>query len=232
VPPSYVVETAPGSTFTYTGRIWYRIAVALNGLGDKAGLQLIADAAAGALSFSTAKGADSNGALKVPDVDGILTAASVFRPVAVGKLLIAKLRTSHDRFDRRDALIRHLASFISKEIVPDVLELLPRADDFNEWEWNSVIHAIGSVADDLDTVRGLSERYQSSGAMRGWSEALYEALCAVSRRARLRIASNGQLQRAEGRSKATALANEDPVHASPDPRRGWLRRHLRSAHSG
>jgi hypothetical protein len=132
--------------------------------------------------------------------DDIIIAASEYKPKTemLGRHLLGLL-CQQEWCSRQDEVLRNLLKLTSKSLVNDLLRLLAERGIYKAgrliWAW--MVDAIGEVADDGKTVRELWEmmpKMPISEWEKPFTESVYSALYSISRRARVRVSCDGQIE--------------------------------------
>ena len=128
---------------------------------------------------------------------GIILAASECDTNVIAQQVLKILYKQKSRF-LQDELLSTLPKLTTKSLVPELLFLLAERRKYkvNSKRWFAVIKAIGEVADDSETVSQLREvgLYLNEREQNDLKPAIYKALYLVSRRARVRVSHDEQIE--------------------------------------
>jgi HEAT repeat protein/GTPase SAR1 family protein len=209
VPPNWCLENS-----NWIGYVWRRITRTLKSLGDNSVLPSLVSA----LKETTDNWREEGGLsswwfirdslnecvtsttmynASVCEAKGIIFAALEYDPDVIAQQVLGILRQQTSRLFQ-DELLRTLPKLATKSLLPELLRLLAERRTYTAHykTWVSVVKAIGELADDRETVRallavGLSLSSQEESYL---EPAIYQALYSVSRRARVRVGRDEQIE--------------------------------------
>ena len=186
VPPDWMLEGHGQS-----GYIWQRITQTLSNLGDDSVVPALVKAFGQRVSEPQSARRSFN---------DIIIAASEYKPKTemIARRLLGLL-CQQEWSSRQDEVLRNLLKLTSKSLVNDLLRLLAERGIYNAgrliWVW--MVDAIGEVADDGKTVKALWEMMPEM-PINAWekpfTESVYSAIYSISRRARVRVSRDGQIE--------------------------------------
>jgi HEAT repeat protein len=209
VPPNWCLENS-----NWIGYVWRRITRTLKSLGDNSVLQsLVSALEETTANWTTEGGLSSSWFIRdslnkcitftrqynasVCEAKGIIFAALEYEPDVIAQKVLGILHQQTSR-SFQDELLRTLPKLATKPLVPQLLRLLAERRMYTAHykTWVSVVKAIGELADDRETVRallavGLSLSSQEESYL---EPAIYQALYSVSRRARVRVGRDEQIE--------------------------------------
>jgi HEAT repeat protein len=195
VPPSWEL-----GTFTSVGRIWGRITRVLRGLGDDSVIPVLVE---------LSERIKDDGPYGIAEeLQAIVFAASEYKPEQMARSLLAKARKTLKSREiepaywspnhRQEFLLRAIASLATKSLAPELVGLLAemKVGVWTRWESVRIIRAITPLADDLQTINGLLLMINEVPNENAYylDHEIYNALYTVSRRARVRVGSNRQIE--------------------------------------
>jgi HEAT repeat protein len=198
VPPNweFFIKYSAGKTgIVEHGYVWKRIIRTLKNLGDDS----IVPALVKAFKQRTP---EQNKCVRskewLNEVKGIIIAVPECQNPAITQQLLEMLSQPEWKSFQNE-LLRSLSKLTTKSLVPEFLNLLSERSIYkaDEWRWLEIVYAIGGVADNLETVRALQETMPampSSKVENDLLSAIYSALYSVSRRARVRVSRDGQIE--------------------------------------
>ncbi len=221
VPPNWCLGNS-----NWIGYIWRRITSTLKSLGDQSILpalvksleQSTSNWKEGGLSSRWFIRDDMNKLSTVTtqynastcEVKGIIFAALEYEPDVIAQQVLQILRQQTSR-SFQEELLRTLPKLATKSLVPELLHLLAERGTYTAQykTWVSVVKAISEVGDDRETVRALLEVGSSlSSQEESYLEpAIYQALYSVSRRARVRVSRNEQIEELKTKNGAIEVGN-------------------------
>jgi hypothetical protein len=208
VPPNWCLGNS-----NWIGYVWRRITSTLKSLGDQSILpalvkslqQSTSNWKEGGLSSQWFIRDDMNKLSTVTtqynastcEVKGIIFAALEYEPDVIAQQVLGILRQQTSR-SFQDELLDTLPKLATKSLVPELLHLLAERRTYTaQYKTRvSVVKAISEVSDDRETVRALLavgsslSRHEESYL----EPAIYQALYSVSRRARVRVSREEQIE--------------------------------------
>ncbi len=208
VPPNWCLGNS-----NWIGYVWRRITHTLKSLGDNSVLpalvrtleQTTANWTEGDLSSPWFIRDEINRLFtrttkynaSVCEAKGIIFAALEYDPDVIAQKVLRILRQQELR-SFQEELLRTLPKLATKSLVPELLHLLAERGTYTAHykTWVSVVKAIDELADDSKTVRALLEVDSSllNGEENYLEPAIYSALYSISRRARVRVSRDEQIE--------------------------------------
>jgi HEAT repeat protein len=189
VPPDWEFSSGH-TTWKETGYVWHRIARVLKSLDDDSVVPTLVEA----LNHSTALQMLSE------QIHAIVYAASEYKSETVGRQILARVREQAWVSPLNQLrLLAALPTHTTESLIPELLELLAERRMYFVPGWgleDKILNVIAQVADNVETVIALLEvnSLLSSEEANYLEPAIYRALYSVSRRTRVRVSRDRQIE--------------------------------------